>query len=82
LKSGKKNTYIKQKKARNKIMMRTKIDRNNETSRKLDAMWNNLSEKARDVITTTDMWLIDDLFGNLETPEEVNKFIEEEYTED
>ena len=49
--------------------MRTKIDRNKETSRKLDAMWNDLSEKARDVIATTDMWLIDDLFGNLETPE-------------
>ena len=63
-------------------MKRAKIDRNKETSRKLDAMWNSLSEKARDVIATTDMWVIDDLFGNLETPEEVNKFIEEEYTED
>ena len=59
-----------------------KIDRNEETSRKLDAMWNDLTEKARTVIATTDMWVIDDLFGNLETPEEVNKFIEEEYTED
>ena len=63
-------------------MMRTKIDRNKETSDKLDAMWKDLSEKARDVIATTDMYVIDDLFGNLETPEEVNKFIEEEYTED
>ena len=58
-----------------------KIDRNKETSDKLDAMWNNLSEKARDVIATTDMWVIDELFGNLETPEEVNKFIEEEWSE-
>ena len=67
---------------RKEKMMRTKVDRNRETSRKLDAMWNDLTEKARDVIATTDMWLIDDLFGNLDTPEEVNKFIEEEYTED
>ena len=52
-----------------------------ETSRKLDAMWNNLSEKARDVIATTDMWVIDELFGNLETLEEVNKFIDEEWND-
>ena len=67
---------------RKEKMMRTKIDRNKETSDKLDTMWNDLSEKARDVIATTDMWLIDDLFGNLETPEEVNKFIEEEWSDD
>ena len=60
-------------------MKRAKIDRNKETSRKLDAMWNDLSEKARDIIATTDMWVVDELFGNLETPEEVNKFIEEEW---
>lgn len=35
-----------------------------------------------DGIATTDMLVIDELFGNLETPEDVNKFIEEEYTED
>ena len=63
-------------------MMRTEIDRNLKVSDKLAAMWNDLSEKARDVIATTDMWLIDDLFGNFDTPEDVNKFIEEEYTED
>ena len=60
-------------------MKRAKIDRNKETSKKLDAMWNDLTEKAREVIATTDMWVIDELFGNLETPEEVNKFIEEEW---
>ena len=60
-------------------MKRAKIDRNKETSKKLDAMWNDLTEKAREVISTTDMWVIDELFGNLETPEEVNKFIEEEW---
>ena len=54
----------------------------NKTSDKLDAMWDSLSEKARDVIATTDMWVIDDLFGNLDTPEEVNKFIEEEWSDD
>ena len=59
--------------------MRAKIDRNKETSRKLDAMWNDLTEKARDVIATTDMRVTYELFGNLETPEEVNKFIEEEW---
>ena len=60
-------------------MMRTKIDRNNETSRKLDAMWKDLSEKARDVIADTDFNIIDEVFGGLETPEEVNKFIDEEW---
>ena len=60
-------------------MMRAKIDRNKETIRKLDAMWNDLTEKARDVIATTDMRVTYELFGNLETPEEVNKFIEEEW---
>lgn len=60
-------------------MKRTKIDRNHETEKKLDAMWNDLSEKAREVIATTDMWVIDELFGNLETPDEVNKFIDEEW---
>ena len=67
---------------RKEKMMKTKIDRNKETSRKLDAMWNSLSEKARDVIATTDMCIVDDLFGNLDTPEEVNKFIEEEWSDD
>lgn len=61
--------------------MKLKIDRNKETSDKLYAMWDSLSEKARDVISTTDMWLIDDLFGNLETPEEVNKFIDDVWSE-
>ena len=63
-------------------MMRTEIDINKETSDKLDAMWNDLSEKARDVIATTDMWIIDELFGNLDTPEEVNRFIEDEWSDD
>lgn len=62
--------------------MKLKIDRNKETSDKLDSMWDSLSEKARDVISTTDMWLIDDLFGNLETPEEVNRFIDDVWTDD
>ena len=63
-------------------MKRTKMDRNHETSKKLDAMWNELTEKARDIIADTDFNIIDELFCGLDTPEEVNKFIEEEYTED
>ena len=62
--------------------MKIVIDRNKETSDKLDTMWDSLSEKARDVISTTDMWLIDDLFGNLETPEEVNRFIDDVWSDD
>ena len=57
------------------------MDRNHETSKKLDAMWNDLTEKARDVIATTDMWVVDELFGNLETAEEVNNFIDEEWND-
>lgn len=64
------------------MKMKLKIDRNKETSDKLDAMWDSLSEKARDVISTTDMWIIDDLFGNLETPEEVNRFIDDVWSDD
>ena len=60
-------------------MSTKKCDRNHETSKKLDAIWNNLSEKSKEVIDDTDINVIDDLFGNLETPEEVNKFIEEEW---
>lgn len=53
-----------------------------ETSDKLDAMWNDLSEKARDVIATNDMWFNDYLFSKLETPEEVNRFLEDEWSDD
>lgn len=62
--------------------MRTKIDRNKKMSDKLDAMWNDLSEKSRDVIATNDMWFNDYLFGKLETPEEVNRFLEDEWIDD
>lgn len=63
-------------------MMRTKIDRNLKVSDKLDAMWNDLSEKSRDVIATNDMWFNDYLFEKLETPEEVNRFLEDEWSDD
>ena len=53
-----------------------------ETSDKLDAMWNDLSEKARDVIATNNMWFNDYLFDKLGTPEEVNRFIEDEWSDD
>ena len=53
-----------------------------ETSDKLDAIWNDLSEKSRDVIAANDMWFNDYLFDKLGTPEEVNRFIEDEWSDD
>ena len=53
-----------------------------ETSDKLDAMWDNLSEKAKDVIITNDMWFNDYLWDKLGTPEEVNRFLEDEWSDD
>ncbi len=41
-------------------------------------MWDDLSEKAREIIDDTDINVIEDLFGSLDTLEEVNKFIDEE----
>ena len=53
-----------------------------ETSDKLDAMWNSLSEKARYEIAYNDMWFNDYLFDKLGTPEEVNRFFEDEWSDD
>lgn len=58
------------------------INKNTETEAKLDAMWDDLTEKARTIISTTDSHEMDYLFGNLETPEEVNEFIEENYPDE
>lgn len=52
---------------------------NIETFDKLMAM--NLSQKAKDIITTTDMSEIGFLFGGFDTAEEVEQFIAEEYEE-
>ena len=53
-----------------------------ETSDKFDIMWDSLSEKARDVIASNDMWFNDYLFDKLGTPEEVNRFLEDEWSDD
>lgn len=48
-----------------------------EASKKLDAMWNELSEHSKDVIAANDLWFNDYLFDKLGTPEEVNRFLED-----
>ena len=60
--------------------MRTVIYRNKKMCDKLAAMWDSLSEKARDVIAANDMWFNDSLFER--TPEEVNRFLEDEWSDD
>lgn len=57
------------------------IDKNQETANKLREM-NGLTERAKDIINTTDINILDYVFGGLETAEEVNRFIEETYTEE
>lgn len=52
---------------------------NVKTFDKLMAM--DLSQKAKDIITTTDMSEIEFLFGGFDTAEEVEQFIAEEYEE-
>lgn len=59
-----------------------KKDKNQIVSDKLDGMWGELNEKARAVIAETEIGLYDELFGWAETTEEVNQFVEENYTED
>jgi hypothetical protein len=49
---------------------------------KLAAMWDSLSEKSRDVIDNNYMWFNDYLFEKLETPEEVNRFIDDVWSDD
>ena len=53
--------------------------RSKETSDKLELMWSSLSDKARYVIAITDWDVLLYYFSNLDTPEEVNKFFEEEW---
>lgn len=59
--------------------MRTEIDRSKETSDKIKLMWSSLSDKARYVIAITEWDVLLYYFANLDTPEEVNKFFEEEW---
>ena len=57
--------------------MNMKKNINVETFDKLMDM--GLSQRTKDIITTTDMNEIDFLFGAFETAEEVEQFISEEY---
>lgn len=59
-----------------------KKDKNQIVSERLDGMWNDLTEEAREVIAGTEIGLYGELFGNLDTPEDVNQFIEENYKGD
>ena len=62
--------------------MKIVIYRNNKMCDKLAAMWDSLSEKARDVIDSNYMWFNDYLFRKLKTPEEVNRFLEDDWSDD
>lgn len=62
--------------------MRIVIYRNMKMCGKLAVMWDSLSEKARDVIATNYMWFNDYLFDKLGTSEEVNRFLENEWSYD
>ena len=53
---------------------------NNETAAKLDSM--QLSWEARDVIDSTEFNIYHDLFGNLDTTEDVEAFVRKYYKED
>lgn len=59
-----------------------KKDMNQITSDRLHAVWDQLSERAKEVIADTSYQILDDLFGGLETAEEVNAFILENYPEE
>lgn len=54
---------------------------NHETREKLDSMYKDLTPKAWNVISSTDINVMYECFGGLETPEEVNQYIDENYTD-
>lgn len=53
---------------------------NQETANKLDSM--NLSSRARSIIANTDIAVMAECFGGLETAEDVEKYIAENYPEE
>ena len=53
---------------------------NNETAAKLDRM--KLSKEARDVIASTEFNIYHELFGHLDTAEEVEDYVKEYYKKD
>lgn len=54
-------------------------NKNQETANRLDAM--ELSPKAREVIANTEIRIMHEVFGNMQTPEEVEQYITENYPE-
>ena len=53
---------------------------NNETAAKLDRM--ELSREARDMIDSTDFNIYHELFGKLDTAEDVEAYVKEYYKEE
>jgi hypothetical protein len=53
------------------------MDKNQMTANKIKAMRKDLTEKALYMIDGTDFGVLEDLFGDLETAEELNTFAEE-----
>lgn len=61
-------------------MTKAKAQINQETADFLDAL--NLSERARKQIESTDFYSLHDIFGEMKTAEEVERFIAENYGEE
>ena len=57
------------------------MNKNQETANKINNL-TGLTEKAKLVIADTDINVFDEIFGNLNTAEEVNAFIEENYPDE
>ena len=60
--------------------MKSKAQINQEVANKLDSM--ELSERARDIIARTEIRIMSEVFGGLDTPEEVERYIREEFPEE
>jgi len=60
--------------------MKSKAQINQAVADKLDNM--ELSERARDIIARTEIRIMAEVFGGLDTPEEVERYIREEFPEE
>jgi len=56
------------------------VNINQTIADKLDRM--DLSERARDIISRTEIRVMAEVFGGLDTPEEVERYIREEFPEE
>ena len=56
---------------------RIKKNRNEVTGDRLDTFWNELSDRAKRRIEETDFQVIDDLFGKVESAEDMNKLADD-----